>query len=145
MTTRNKGDNMVLPSAARSNFIRWRLPYAPALTPHKRVVFRLSFHKDITGFFEEQYASVEVDNAQGADLEHPDEYCTLKLFWVPPEARWSSLKAHGPQPSIGYLRAKQWLASNVASCAKERTAPQLIPTTVQMRSTVIQGKVQQWQ
>ena len=38
-----------------------------------------------------------------ADPEDPDEYRALNIFWVPPEARWSHLKAQAKQPTIGQL------------------------------------------
>ena len=40
---------------------------------------------------------------QGADPEDPDEYRAENIFWVPPEARWSHLKAQARQPTIGQL------------------------------------------
>src|SRR5205823_2057677 len=40
---------------------------------------------------------------QGADPEAPDEYRAKGIFWVPPEARWSKLKAQAKQPTIGQL------------------------------------------
>ena len=33
----------------------------------------------------------------------PDEYRAENIFWVPPEARWSGLKAQARQPAIGRL------------------------------------------
>ena len=35
--------------------------------------------------------------------EDPDEYRAENIFWVPPEARWSHLKAQAKQPVIGRL------------------------------------------
>ena len=32
-----------------------------------------------------------MQKAQGADLEDPDEYRAVSIFWVPKEARWSHL------------------------------------------------------
>ncbi|HTX53911.1 MAG TPA: type I restriction enzyme endonuclease domain-containing protein [Candidatus Baltobacteraceae bacterium] len=36
-------------------------------------------------------------------FEDPDEYRTQSIFWVPPEARWSHLKAQARQPTVGQL------------------------------------------
>ena len=33
----------------------------------------------------------------------PDEYRAVNIFWVPPEARWSHLKAQAKQSTIGQL------------------------------------------
>jgi type I restriction enzyme M protein len=45
----------------------------------------------------------EAERDQGADPEDPDEYRALNIFWVPPEARWSHLKAQAKQSTIGQL------------------------------------------
>ena len=39
--------------------------------------------------------------AEGADPEDPDEYRATNVFWVPPEARWTHLKAQARQSTIG--------------------------------------------
>jgi len=43
------------------------------------------------------------ERASGAAPEDPDEYRALSIFWVPPEARWTHLKAQAKQPTIGGL------------------------------------------
>jgi len=43
------------------------------------------------------------EKLQGADPEDPDEYRAKNIFWVPPEARWSHLKAQAKQATIGQL------------------------------------------
>src|SRR5205807_6328902 len=53
--------------------------------------------------FEDQYAKLRSEQAQGADPEDPDEYRAAGFFWVPKEARWAHLKASAPQPTIGKL------------------------------------------
>src|SRR5918996_859696 len=53
--------------------------------------------------FEAQHAQLEAEQDQGADPEDPDEYRALNIFWVPPEARWSHLKAQAKQSTIGQL------------------------------------------
>jgi type I restriction enzyme M protein len=70
---------------------------------YKHVVLGLIFLKYISDAFEEQHAKLEAEKAQGADPEDPDEYRALSIFWVPPEARWSHLKAQAKQPTIGQL------------------------------------------
>jgi type I restriction enzyme M protein len=70
---------------------------------YKHVVLGLIFLKYISDAFEEQHAKLEAEKAQGADPEDPDEYRALNIFWVPPEARWSHLKAQAKQPTIGEL------------------------------------------
>jgi type I restriction enzyme M protein len=70
---------------------------------YKHVVLGLIFLKYISDAFEEQHAQLEAERPQGADPEDPDEYRALNIFWVPPEARWSHLKAQAKQATIGQL------------------------------------------
>jgi type I restriction enzyme M protein len=70
---------------------------------YKHVVLGLIFLKYISDAFEEKHAQLESERSQGADPEDPDEYRALNIFWVPPEARWSHLKAQAKQPTIGQL------------------------------------------
>ncbi len=70
---------------------------------YKHVVLGLIFLKYISDAFEEQHARLEGERDQGADPEDPDEYRAVNVFWVPPEARWSHLKAQAKQPTIGQL------------------------------------------
>src|SRR5258707_14047251 len=70
---------------------------------YKHGVLGLIFLKYISDAFEEQHAKLEAEKGQGADPEDPDEYRALSIFWVPPEARWSHLKAQAKQPTIGQL------------------------------------------
>ena len=66
---------------------------------YKHVVLGLIFLKYISDAFEETHARLEAERAEGADPEDPDEYRAENIFWVPPEARWSRLKARARQPS----------------------------------------------
>jgi type I restriction enzyme M protein len=68
---------------------------------YKHVVLGLIFLKYISDAFEEKHALLEAEKANGADPEDPDEYRAVNIFWVPPEARWSKLKAEAKQPTIG--------------------------------------------
>ena len=70
---------------------------------YKHVTLGLLFLKYISDAFEEQHARLEGEKKQGADPEDPDEYRALNIFWVPPEARWSHLKAQAKQATIGQL------------------------------------------
>ena len=70
---------------------------------YKHVVLGLIFLKYISDAFEEIHARLESEQAQGADPEDPDEYRAKNIFWVPPEARWTHLKAQARQPTIGQL------------------------------------------
>ncbi|MDO8700293.1 MAG: N-6 DNA methylase [Deltaproteobacteria bacterium] len=70
---------------------------------YKHVVLGLIFLKYISDAFEEQHEKLEAQKSQGADPEDPDEYRALNIFWVPPEARWSHLKAQAKQPTIGQI------------------------------------------
>ena len=70
---------------------------------YKHVVLGLIFLKYISDAFEEQHAQLLAEKSQGADPEDPDEYRAKNIFWVPPEARWSHLKAQAKQPTIGQL------------------------------------------
>ena len=68
---------------------------------YKHVVLGLIFLKYISDAFNEQYAKLEAERAQGADPEDRDEYLALNIFWVPQQARWEHLKANAKQPTIG--------------------------------------------
>ena len=70
---------------------------------YKHVVLGLIFLKYISDAFEEMHARLEGEQDEGADPEDPDEYRAENIFWVPPEARWSYLKAQARQPDIGRL------------------------------------------
>ncbi|MBI3757646.1 MAG: SAM-dependent DNA methyltransferase [Deltaproteobacteria bacterium] len=70
---------------------------------YKHVALGLIFLKYISDAFEEHHAKLEAEKGQGADPEDPDEYRALNIFWVPPEARWTHLKAQAKQPTIGQL------------------------------------------
>ena len=70
---------------------------------YKHVVLGLIFLKYISDAFEEHHAQLKAEKSQGADPEDPDEYRAHNIFWVPPEARWSHLKAQAKQPTIGEM------------------------------------------
>ena len=70
---------------------------------YKHVVLGLIFLKYISDAFEERHTRLEGEKKQGADPEDSDEYRAENIFWVPPEARWTHLKAQAKQPTIGQL------------------------------------------
>ena len=70
---------------------------------YKHVVLGLIFLKYISDAFEEQHARLAAEKAKGADPEDPDEYRAVNTFWVPPEARWTHLKAQARLPTVGQL------------------------------------------
>ncbi len=70
---------------------------------YKHVVLGLIFLKYISDAFEEQHARLDAERNQGADPEDPDEYRANNIFWVPPEARWTHLKAQAKQSTVGKL------------------------------------------
>jgi type I restriction enzyme M protein len=70
---------------------------------YKHVVLGLIFVKYISDAFDEHHAKLVADTKSGADPEDPDEYRARNIFWVPPEARWSHLKAQARQATIGQL------------------------------------------
>ena len=70
---------------------------------YKHVVLGLIFLKYISDSFEEMHSRLKAEEAKGADPEDPDEYRRENIFWVPPEARWTHLKAQARQPQIGQL------------------------------------------
>ena len=83
---------------------------------YKHVVLGLIFLKYISDAFEERHTELETElsdtrsewyiaepQARYLALEDRDEYQSVNIFWVPKEARWSSLQANAKQPSIGTL------------------------------------------
>jgi len=70
---------------------------------YKHVVLGLLFLKYISDAFEEQHDKLLAEKKHGADPEDPDEYRAHNIFWVPPEARWSHLKAQAKQPTVGQI------------------------------------------
>ncbi len=68
---------------------------------YKHVVLGLIFLKYISDAFEEKHAELDAERENGADPEDPDEYRAVNIFWVPPEARWTKLKAEAKQTAIG--------------------------------------------
>jgi type I restriction enzyme M protein len=78
---------------------------------YKHVVLGLIFLKYIDDAFTERRSQLagdlvaeDFDEAAMEELlESRDEYTAEGVFWVPPEARWSHLRANAKQPKIGKL------------------------------------------
>jgi len=87
---------------------------------YKHVVLGLIFLKYIEDAFEARRQTltemvcepegeyyVEGHEAQQLELtellEDRDEFVSENVFWVPPEARWSHIRAHAKQPGIGKI------------------------------------------
>lgn len=70
---------------------------------YKHVVLGLIFLKYISDAFEELFAKLNAEVAQGADPEDKDEYKAENIFFVPKDARWKLLLSKAKQPDIGKL------------------------------------------
>ncbi len=68
---------------------------------YKHIVLGLIFLKYISDAFEELFARLKADEANGADAEDKDEYKAENVFFVPEKARWSYLLSQAKQPTIG--------------------------------------------
>ena len=70
---------------------------------YKHVVLGLIFLKYISDAFEELFQKLKAGNGEyeGADPEDKNEYIAEKVFYVPPQARWSYLMKRAKQPTIG--------------------------------------------
>lgn len=72
---------------------------------YKHVVLGLIFLRYISEAFEDLYEKLKKGEGEyeGADPEDIDEYKAENVFYIPPEARWSYLKAHAKNPEIGKI------------------------------------------
>ena len=70
---------------------------------YKHIVLGLIFLRYISDSFESLYNELKEGNGDyaGADPEDKDEYRAENVFFVPPFARWSFLRTHAKQPTIG--------------------------------------------
>lgn len=68
---------------------------------YKHVVLGLIFLKYISDAFEDLYAKLTKEEAQGADPEDKDEYKAENVFFVPQDARWDYLLSKAKLPEIG--------------------------------------------
>jgi len=70
---------------------------------YKHVVLGLIFLKYISVSFEELYARLQTEVEQGADPEDREEYKAENVFYVPIQARWSTLVANAKDSKIGKI------------------------------------------
>ena len=91
---------------------------------YKHVVLGLIFLKYISDAFEAQHARLEAEREEGADPEDPDEYRAVRIFWVPPSARWEHVKAQAPQPTIGETVDAAMVAIERENPSPPRRAPE---------------------
>ncbi len=70
---------------------------------YKHVVLGLIFLKYISVSFEELYARLQTEVDQGADPEDIEEYKAENVFYVPIQARWSTLVANAKDSKIGKI------------------------------------------
>ncbi len=69
---------------------------------YKHVVLGLIFLKYISDAFQEKYEALKATQAtEYTDPEDRDEYISERIFYVPPEARWSHIQNSAKQPEIG--------------------------------------------
>ena len=108
MTARQTRQPTPITDTANYDADLWRM--ADALrgsmdaSEYKHVVLGLIFLKYISDAFEEAHARLKtLEESEGADPEHPDEYRADGIFWVPREARWANLQNNARQPTIGRL------------------------------------------
>lgn len=70
---------------------------------YKHIVLGLMFLKYISDAFEDLHEKLIGQEGEyaGGDPEDKDEYKVENVFFVPPAARWSFLRSHAKQPTIG--------------------------------------------
>ena len=86
---------------------------------YKHVVLGLIFLKYISDSFQAKYEDLKArQETDFTDPEDRDEYLAENVFWVPPEARWETIQAQAPQPTIGQV-------IDAAMTAIERENPRL--------------------
>ena len=97
------------PGGATLDFERQLWAMADGLRGHmdaaeyKHVVLGLIFLKYISDAFAERYEQLQAEVDEGADPEDRDEYAAEGYFWVPPDARWGTIKASARQPNLGNI------------------------------------------
>ena len=81
---------------------------------YKSVVLGLIFLKYISDRFEAKYREL-VDEGEGFE-EDKDEYMAENIFFVPENARWSTIAASAHTPEIGTVITRSLFADNVVCC-----------------------------
>ena len=110
MTTRQTATTQPVSGVDTANYDAQLWRTADALrgsmdaSEYKHVVLGLIFLKYISDAFEEAHARLKaLEESEGADPEHPDEYRADGIFWVPRDARWTNLQNNARQPTIGRM------------------------------------------
>ena len=68
---------------------------------YKNVVLGLIFLKYISDSFEELYRKLQnKENSPYDDPEDRDEYISQNIFFVPPQARWTTIQSRAKLPTI---------------------------------------------
>lgn len=88
---------------------------------YKHVVLGLIFLKYISDAFEQRREELSHDS--DADPEDRDEYEGHNVFWVPKEARWSTLVKAAKQPTVGVLIDEAMTALEKENPALKGTLP----------------------
>lgn len=68
---------------------------------YKHIALGLLFLRYISEAFQRLHDQLDADDY--ADAEDPDEYLAESVFWVPEEARWSTLSKRAKDPAIGVM------------------------------------------
>jgi len=69
---------------------------------YKHVVLGLIFLKYISDSFDDLYNKLKAESeSSGADPEDKDEYTAERVFYVPPQARWTWLQKRAKLPTVG--------------------------------------------
>jgi len=68
---------------------------------YKHIALGLLFPRYISEAFQRLHDQLDADDDD--DAEDPDEYLAESVFWVPEEARWSTLSKKSKDPAIGVM------------------------------------------
>ncbi|HEV2457238.1 MAG TPA: type I restriction-modification system subunit M N-terminal domain-containing protein, partial [Ktedonobacterales bacterium] len=75
------------------------MPPNTSTSEYKHIVLGLIFLKYISDAFQERHDALKQEPY--ADPEDRDEYTSAGVFWVPAEARWSTIQDRAKLPQIG--------------------------------------------
>lgn len=92
---------------------------------YKHVVLGLIFLKYISDSFLEKYADLQAE--EYADPEDRDEYNATNVFWVPIEARWTTLQGRAKDPKIGQLIDEAMAAIERDNTSLKGVLPRIMP------------------
>ena len=128
---------MVPRPAMRPNSGAWRILCAGSMdaAEYKHVVLGLLFLKYISDAFEERHVASKGSGHKAPTRKTRDEYRAENIFWVPPEARWTQLKAGQSNP----LSASRSTRRRPASSATIRRSRMCYPRTTPARRWTSSG------